>query len=368
MEDQYPPSTPLIPDLPDEISLQIIARVPRSHHRTLCHVSRSWRSLLLGRLLFTLRSSLHCTEPTLCLNIHTPLIETQTDSSRWMVLNRGHSHSQPLPSPPLATVHSGCTTVGPFLFVLGGSLSGLGAPSNVVQILDLRIRRQWSLGPSMSTARKAVAACFLDGRIYAIGGWLGSSEVWAESLNPFDTNPQWVPIDTPFHLRSDFMFDCVVLSSRIVAKTLAHPGLVAYDPGQNTGSCSAWVLMPEGLKLGWTGRSAVVNSVLYTYDSVYKIKGYDAGTDKWRPVMGVDIDLPTFAICVKLVNFHGVLCVIWLQSSIENNTNEMVVNWMGLGVTDLGSEGLHGSILWLENVAVGVPFGSYILHGVVADF
>ncbi|KAJ4750551.1 kelch repeat F-box protein [Rhynchospora pubera] len=364
MEDQDPPSTRLIPDLPDEISVQIIARVPRSNHQTLCHVSRSWRLLLLGRLLFTLRSSLHCIEPTLYLHIRTHT-ENFIWISRWLVLNRGHSQFQSLPPPPNMVLGSAHVIAGPFLFSIGGSLSANG--SNMVQILDLRIGGQWSLGPRMLSARKSAAACFLDGHIYVIGGCLPSSEVWAESLNLFDENPQWVSIDSPVHLRSDFMYDGVVLSSRILAKSLVDPGVVAYDPSQNTGSCSTWAMVPEGLKLGWKRRSAVVNGILYTHDFMFEIKGYDAGKDKWRPVMGIDI-FPKFPNCVQLLNFHGVLCVIWLQSSIENNTSEMVANWVGIGVTDLGSEGLHGSILWREIVALGVPCDSSILHSVVAEF
>ncbi|KAJ3702666.1 hypothetical protein LUZ61_006371 [Rhynchospora tenuis] len=371
MED--PPSNSLIPDLipdlPDEISHLIIARVPPIYHRTLCHVSRSWRSFLLGRLLFTLRSSLHYTEPTLCLHV---MSHSKTDSSRIMILNRGHSRSQFLPSPPLPTALPGsaCVTAGPFLFTIGGSRSG--SPSNVVQILDMSVGGQWSLGPRMSTARKNMAACFLDGRIYVIGGCIHSSDVWAESLNPFDRNPQWVPIDSPMdgpmHLqRSNFMYDSVVVSGQILAKTF-NQDVVAYSLGENTGSCSAWVSVPEGLKLlRWIGTCAVVNGILYSvYDSC-TIKAYDAVTDKWCPVRGIDINLPKFPTSVKLVNFHGVLCVIWLQSSIENNKSDLV-NWLGIRVTDFGSKGVHGSILWWEIVALGVPCGSPILHSVVVEF
>ncbi|KAJ4796503.1 kelch repeat F-box protein [Rhynchospora pubera] len=357
MEDT--PSSRLIPDLPDEISVQIIARVPRLHHLTLCHVSRSWRSFLLTRLLFTLRSSLHCTEPMLCLNIR-----TRTSQSPWLVLNQGRCDTNSLPSSPLPTVGSACVTAGPFIFVLGGSLSGV--PSNVVQILDLRIGGQWFLGPRMSTAREFSASSFLNGRIYAIGGCLPSSEAWAESLDPFDRNSQWVPIDSPLHMRNKWMHGCVVLSGQVLA--MADRGGVAYDPGQSTGSCSAWGPVPKRLDLGWKGRAVVVNGILYSYDYMGKIKGYDAGIDKWRTVLGVNKNLPKFLCGATLANLHGILCVIWEQRRNEKNRKEMVVDWAGIRVTDLGSEGLHGSILWWETAALGVPYGSAIAHCVVAEF
>lgn len=356
MED--PPCASLFPDLPDEISVQIIARIPRSHHRSLCHVSKSWRSFILSRLLFTLRSFVtHSTEPTICLNIR-----TQTNQSPWLVLNQGRSYPDYLPDPPLSTVGSACATVGPFVFVIGGSLSSV--PSKVVQILDLRIGGQWLLGPRMSTAREFAAASFLNGRLYAIGGCLPSSEGWAESFNPFDKNPQWVPIDSPVHVREKWMHGCVVLSGQVLA--MADRGGVAYDPGQDTGSCS-WGPVPKRLDLGWKGRAVVVNGILYTYDYMGKIKGYDPVMDKWKPVMGVDKHLPKFLCGATLANLYGVLCVIWEQRN-GGKQKEMMVDWAGIRVTDLRNEGLHGSILWWETVALGMPYGSAIAHCVVAEF
>ncbi|KAJ3702663.1 hypothetical protein LUZ61_006368 [Rhynchospora tenuis] len=354
-----PPSTRLIPDLPDDISVQIIARVPQSHHLSLCHVSRSWRSRLLSRCLITLRSSLRCTEPMLCLNIR-----SQTNQSLWLVLNQGRCYTNSLPSSPLPTVGSACVTVGPYIFVLGGCLSGV--PSNAVQILDLRIGGQWFLGPCMSTAREHAAASIVNGRMYAIGGCLPSSEVWAESLNPFDGSPQWVTIDSPVHVRKKTMHGCLLLSGQILA--LAVWGGVAYDPGQNTGSCSAWGPVPKQLNLGWIGKAVVMNDIVYSCDYMGRIVGYDARMDKWRTVLGIDENLPKFHNGVTLANLHGVLCVIWKQRSNENKSKEMMVDWVGIGVTDLGSDGLHGSILWWETVALGVPRGSAISHCVVAEF
>lgn len=254
--------------------------------------------------------------------------------------------------------------MGPFVFVLGGSLSGV--PSNVVQILDLRIGGRWFIGPRMSNAREFAAASFLNGRVYAIGGCLPSSEAWAESLDPFDRNPQWVPIDSPVDVRKKWMHGCVVLLGRILA--MADRGGVAYDPGQDTGSCSAWGPVPKRLDLEWKGRAVVVNGILYSYDYMGKIKGYDPVIDKWRPVMGVDEHLPKFLCGATLANLRGVLCLIWEQRRNGGKQKEMVVDWAGIRVTDLHEEGLHGTILWWETVALGMPNGSAIAHCAVAEF
>ncbi|CAL9080572.1 unnamed protein product [Musa textilis] len=72
-----------IPDLPDDIAVRCIARVPRSHHPALALVSRSWRSLLRSPLLSAVRSHLAVTDPpVLALNLRSP-----TDQSPWFLLD-----------------------------------------------------------------------------------------------------------------------------------------------------------------------------------------------------------------------------------------------------------------------------------------
>ncbi|KAJ4767596.1 F-box/kelch-repeat protein SKIP6 [Rhynchospora pubera] len=199
-----------------------------------------------------------------------------------------------------------------------------------------------------------------------MGGCSPSSEAWAESLNLFDRNPQWVPIDSPRFLRNKWMHGCLVLSGQIVA--MSGQFVFAYDPGQNTGSCPAWVPAPEELDLGWRRWAVVVNNIVYSYDYTDKIVGYDAGMDNWSTVLGVDKNIPKCKSGVTLANLNGILCVIWREQIFGSKRKEMVVDWVGIEVTNLGSEGLHGSILWQETVSLDLPCGSSIAHCVVAEF
>ncbi|KAJ3670646.1 hypothetical protein LUZ60_008072 [Juncus effusus] len=360
MADSDVPSSGLIPFFPDEISIQILARIPRAHYRCLRLVSRSWRTALVSAHLFAVRSSVtFSTEPALCINIR-----TQTHQSSWLVLERGCEWGVFLPSPPVSTLGSACCVTGPFVFVLGGSVNGVCC--NMVQILDLRGRGKWSFGPRMSTAREFAASNVINGRIYTIGGCLPHSESWAESLDPFEKNPKWVPIPSPENIREKWMHGCVVLSNRLLA--MADRGGVSYDPSQE----SPWGSVPKRVDLGWKGRAAVVDEILYTYDYTGKIKGYDPKTDKWRRVLGLDKHLPKFLCGATLVGFDGILCLIWENKNKGNNLKgrkkEMVVDWAGIRVVDLGEEGLVGSILWWETVALGLPNGSSIAHCLVTQF
>ncbi|KAJ3670644.1 hypothetical protein LUZ60_008070 [Juncus effusus] len=356
MEDQDLPYSGLIPVFPDEISIRILARIPRAHYRCLRLVSRSWRAALLSARLFAVRSSAtFFTEPTLCLNVR-----TQTHQSSWLVVGRGREWGVSLPSPPLPTLGSACCATGPFIFVLGGSVNGVVC--NEVQILDLRARDKWSFGPPMSTAREFAACNVLNGRIYAIGGCLPHSESWAESLDPFEKNPKWVPIPSPENIPEKRMHGCVVLSNRLLA--MADRGGVTYDPSIE----SPWGSVPKRMDPVWKGRAAVVEEILYTVDYMGKIMGYDEKTNEWRLVLGLDEHLPNFLYEATLVDFDGILCLIWENKYKRNNSKEMVVDWVGIRVVDLGEEGLVGSILWWETVALCLPDRSSIVQCLVTQF
>uniref|UniRef100_A0A0D3E0Q2 F-box domain-containing protein n=1 Tax=Brassica oleracea var. oleracea TaxID=109376 RepID=A0A0D3E0Q2_BRAOL len=55
-------SSPLIPSLPDNVTIDIVARVPVSHYPTLSLVSKSCRKLIASPTLYKRRSFLGCKE------------------------------------------------------------------------------------------------------------------------------------------------------------------------------------------------------------------------------------------------------------------------------------------------------------------
>ncbi|KAJ3670972.1 hypothetical protein LUZ60_008398 [Juncus effusus] len=211
-------------------------------------------------------------------------------------------------------------------------------------------------------ARAGATANMVNGRVYVFGGCAPYFEHWAESLDPFDENHQWVPIPSPENIRPNWMRGCLLLSGQLLV--MSDHGVVAFDPNQE----SSWGPVPNEVIVGWTGKATVVEERLYKYHTG-KVVGYDEKLNKWRPVLGLDI-LPKFSYGATLTNFDGVLCLIWPhKESAVGRRRKMMVDWAGIRVVDLGEEeGLFGSILWRETVTLGVPSSNIIRDCVVTRF
>ncbi|XP_074576362.1 F-box/kelch-repeat protein SKIP6-like [Curcuma longa] len=354
----------LIPGLPDDVAVRCIAQVPRSHHPFLAVVSRSWRSLLGSPIFWAARSQLSLPDPpALALNLRSP-----TDQS-WFLLDpllqfSGSRKKSPpplrLPAPPLPAIGSACASLGASLFLLGGSVAEV--PSFAVQIFDARLRR-WSSGPRMSAAREFAAAAALGGRIYAIGGCLPWADAWAESLDPA-AGGKWAVVPSPMLVREKWMHGCAVLAGRILA--VADRGGVVYDPAAPLDE-ARWGPVPPVLDDGWRGRATVVGGILYSYDFLGKIRGYDPESDEWKQVEGVEKELPTFLCGATLTNLGGLLCLLWTGKDLASGRKEMVIEWAGIEISKTTDGRLQGSLLWQEPVVLDAPKGSYIAHCVPLD-
>ncbi|OAY80878.1 F-box/kelch-repeat protein SKIP6 [Ananas comosus] len=322
----------LIPGLPDDVAVRCIARAPRSSHPEFCRVSRSWRSLLRSPLLFSVRSALGAAEPVLCLNLRSP-----TDQSRWLLLHRGRRNPSPLPAPPLPSLGSAAAALGPFLFVLGGSLAGV--PSAAVQVLDARLPR-WSLGPCMSAPREFAAAAALGGRIYAVGGCVPISEAWAESLDPSASSAAAAWVVVRVRRTSGEVMHGAPCSRAALAVRIARGGV---RPG-------------GGAAVGGGGAGA--RSGVEGEGGGGHIKGYDPELDEWKRVEGVERELPKFLCGATLSNLGGMLCVVWEgKEKGDRRKKEMVIDWAGIEVSRTSDGGLKGSVLWVESIELAVPRG-----------
>ncbi|KAF3326404.1 hypothetical protein FCM35_KLT08034 [Carex littledalei] len=87
--------TSLIPALPDEISLQILARMPRSYYLTLKAVSQSWRNAVTDCEIYRLRKELGTTEEWLYV-----LTKGDDNKLSWHALDPINSIWQKLPPMP----------------------------------------------------------------------------------------------------------------------------------------------------------------------------------------------------------------------------------------------------------------------------
>lgn len=348
------PQSQLIPNLPDDVALQCLARVPRSHHRILSLVSKSWRYTLSSTALYATRSILRTTETFLYLNLRI------NSTFHWYTLFQ-HPHPQkyrklfPLPSIPCKPIGSAYAVLGPKIYVIGGSIGEI--PSNNVWVFDCRFNC-WEMGPRMRIGREFAAAGVVNGKIYVMGGcvvdnWARSMN-WAEVFDPL--TGLWAALPSPIEVRDKWMHASAVVGDRVYA--MADRGGVVYNAGGGE-----WGSVTKRLDLGWRGRAAVVGGVLYCYDYLGKIRGYDMKEDVWKELKGVEKGLPRFLCGATMVNFDERLCVAWEG---KRNGKEVDIMCAEIEVWKDKGGGLSGSILWSDVILV-VPNGASIVHCFAVD-
>ncbi|XP_078444678.1 galactose oxidase/kelch repeat superfamily protein [Wolffia australiana] len=339
----------LIHGLPDEISFQILARVPRIHHLSLKMVSQSWKEATMSEELFKLRKELQSTEEWLYI-----LVKSEDEKLLWYALDPISKIWMQLPPMPnivcgkdlKRTASSLClwTMMGssskiadvikgwlgqkgvfnrtPFcgcaigavdgcLYVLGGFLQSTAL--RCVWKYDPRYNA-WEEVRPMSTGRAYCKTSKLNGKLYVVGGVSRErgSLIPLQSAEVFDpATGLWSPVPSmPFSkahlLPTPFLADMLkpiatgmtsykgrlcVPQSLYSWPFFVDVGGEIYDPETET-----WTEMPAGMGEGWPAKQAgtklsvVVDGELYALDPTSsldsgKIKVYDEAQDLWRVVV-----------------------------------------------------------------------------------
>ncbi|KAL2317737.1 hypothetical protein Fmac_031613 [Flemingia macrophylla] len=339
----------LIPNLPDELSVQIIARVPRICYYHVRLVSRRWKATIMSSELYKVRKELGTTEEWLYLLVRVgenkrlwhaldpssriwqrlPIMpsvvdeeESQKGSSRlWMwnmvegigiaqVIRGLFRQRDALDDMPFC----GCAfgAVDGCLYVLGGFSKA--STMKCVWRFD-PIQNAWRKASSMSTGRAYCKTGVLNNKLYVVGGVSQGQDGLvplqsAEVFDPFTDTWSQVP-SMPFSragvLPTAFLADMLkpiatgvtsykgrlyVPQSLYSWPFFVDVGGEIYDPETNS-----WMEMPNGMGEGWPIKQAgsklsvVVDGELYAFDPSSsvdsgKIKVYDQGKDAWKVVIG----------------------------------------------------------------------------------
>lgn len=72
-----------------------------------------------------------------------------------------------------------------------------------------------------------------------------------------------------------------------------------------------WESVGVELDQGWKGRACVVEGILYCYDYLGKIKGFNVGREVWEELKGLEKGLPRFLCGATMTDLGGKLCVVW---------------------------------------------------------
>ncbi|CAN1164567.1 F-box/kelch-repeat protein At1g22040 [Linum perenne] len=322
----------LIPCLPDEISLEVLARIPRVHYLKMKLVSRAWKSAILHSQLFDVRKQLGTTEEWLYI-----LTKVEDDKLLWYALDPLNKIWQRLPTIPSAAygdeakkdlvgsrvwnmVGSGIKVADmvrswlgrkgapermPFcgcavgavdgcLYVLGGFSKG--SAMRCVWKYD-PVVNNWNEVSPMTTDRAYSKTSVLDNKLYVVGGVNGGRDglMPLQSAEVFD--PQtglWSSLPSMPFLKAQtiptaFLADLLkpiatgVTTYRgklYVAQSLycwpfvVDVGGEVYDPETNE-----WVEMPSGMGDGWPPRQAgrklsvTIEGELYALDPSGSVDG-----------------------------------------------------------------------------------------------
>lgn len=370
----YEENLRLIPSLPDEISIQIFARVPRVCYFSMRLVARNWKAVVTNPELFQLRKELGMTEEWLYL-----LTKFEDDRLLWHALDPLSKKWQRLPPIPnvvyeeesrkglyglwnmvsksnnladmikgwLGHKHSseqlpfcGCAIgiVDGCLYVLGGFCKA--SAMRCVWRYD-PIVNAWNEVTPMSTGRAYCKTSILNNKLYVVGGVsrghgglapLQSAEVFDPCTDTWSLVPS-MPFSKAQVLPAAFLADMLkpiatgmtsyrgrlyVPQSLYSWPFFVDVGGETYDPETNS-----WDEMPIGMGEGWPARQAgtklcvVVDGELYALDpssslNSGKIKVYDEKEDSWKVVIEkVPIcDFSESESPYLLAGFHGKLHVI----------------------------------------------------------
>ncbi|XP_020104525.1 F-box/kelch-repeat protein At1g22040-like [Ananas comosus] len=339
----------LIPTLPDEISLQILARLPRTCYLSVKMVSRSWKVAIASSELYQLRKEIGTTEEWL-------YILTKEDEGKlcWHALDPINGRWQRLPPMPNLTHEEESKRGLRVLDLMGSGIKiadvirswlgrkdsldrmpycgcGIGAVNGCLYVLGGFSRastmksvlkydpcvNSWLEVSSMTTGRAFCKTSVLNSKLYVVGGVsrgrnglapLQSAEVYDPDTGLWDPVPS-MPFSKAQVLPTAFLAELLkpiatgmtsyrgrlyVPQSLYSWPFFVDVGGEVFDPETNS-----WVDMPAGMGEGWPGRQAgtklsmVVNGELYAYaldpssslDSG-KIKIYDHQEDSWKVVLG----------------------------------------------------------------------------------
>ncbi|OVA03315.1 F-box domain [Macleaya cordata] len=328
----------LIPTLPDEISIQILARLPRICYLNVKSVSRSWRNAITSSELFDLRKELGTTEEWIYI-----LTKVEDDKLSWHAFDPLSRIWQRLPPMPdvaygeeYKRVFSGLADVirawlgrrcpldrlpfcGCAIGAVDGCLYVLGGFSRASAVKCVwrfdPVLNNWSEVESMSVGRAYCKTGILNNKLYVVGGVsrgrggltpLQSAEVFDPCTGIWSEIPS-MPFSRAQMLPTAFLADMLkpiatgmtsyrgrlcVPQSLYSWPFFVDVGGEIYDPEKNS-----WLEMPSGMGDGWPARQAgtklsvVVDGELYALDPSSsldsgKIKIYDHQDDAWKVVVG----------------------------------------------------------------------------------
>ncbi|ESQ51520.1 hypothetical protein EUTSA_v10017832mg [Eutrema salsugineum] len=307
----YGPSS-LITSLPEDVIIDILARVPRCDYpTTLTFVCKHFRSIVASPELYARRSLLGRTEQ--CLYVI--LYNKETNNNRWYILHQKANGSRRLVlirTLPGMTWRGRFVTVGSKIYVFGES-NRLNNASNALRI-DCQSHTVHPL-PNIPVDMTSTFADIIDGRIYVFGYCQRKKKV----IVVFNTETQmWEHgvIKPDIELGHSWLRCVVVMADKLYMRD--NDNSFVYEPNKKKWETD------DVLNLKEWDNACVIDDVLYYPDiDKKKIRAYDPKQKCWRVVKGLEESLPNTENSwwwLETVSYGGRLALLFFPKAEERTT------------------------------------------------
>ncbi|XP_023643272.1 putative F-box/kelch-repeat protein At5g28160 [Capsella rubella] len=198
-------SNPSYSSLPDEIILNVFARVSRSNYPRLALVCKNFRSLILSSDLNVTRFHLKTQEILVHVYLQFPDSDRPSLFTLWIkpghtLTNQLGKNEKPTGNIRLVQIPSYFSYTPMQSVAVGSEWYGISqgdTPSSTIWVLSKDIYGSfWRKASNMTVAREKPLACALDGKLYVIGGCTAKrSTNWGEVFDP--RTQTWEPLPDP---------------------------------------------------------------------------------------------------------------------------------------------------------------------------
>ncbi|KAJ4913935.1 putative F-box/kelch-repeat protein [Raphanus sativus] len=162
---------PSFSSIPDDVIVNVLARISSSHYRSLCLVSKNFNYVLSSPDIHAARSLIGNADPRLYVRLWVPTFSSG-HRHRWFNLCYRQGQLSLVQVRAISSSYSpdrlNSTTVAvrSEIYQIGGSNED--KRTRAVRVLDCR-SHTWRHAPDMKVARKHARSYFLDEKIYVIG-------------------------------------------------------------------------------------------------------------------------------------------------------------------------------------------------------
>ncbi|KAG2260757.1 hypothetical protein Bca52824_080051 [Brassica carinata] len=337
-KEESPEPPPLIPSLPEDIIINILARVERCYYPKLSLVSKRFRSLVTSHEIYERRSSLGCTEHSL----YVVLYNRETGKGELHILRRNANGSHRLvliPGLPDMPAHGSFVAVGSRMYVFGrlNSVISIDCRSHTVHLL-----------PSMNVSMSDPFADIIDGKIYVTGYCNNTMKM---VMTVFNTETQmWEPKKTmPETMGGLNMWPdgCVVMAGKMYTRDNINSFVFGYDPKE-----SKWE-MDNMLNMFRWRDACVVDDVLYYYDWGGKVRAYDPKESSWVVVNGLEklVAEARFSDRFYTGSYSGKLALFFW-----NLHGTRVIRCAEISLERRQGKEIWGKVEWCDDVLLGGRF------------